>query len=89
MTNTKGSGSGCPKRKGQRWKRLASIPIDPKTLESLSRIGIFLVNPMMEKPATVGRGAKKTLSTAAGAKATTSTNCKRCNGRCGKGRKSK
>ena len=86
MTNTKGSGSGCPKRKGQRWKRLASIPIDQKMLESLSRIGIFLVNPLMETPV---KAAKKTSARAAGVKATTSTKCKRCNGGCAKGRKSR
>ena len=86
MTNTKGSGNGCPKRNARRWKRLASIPIDPKMLESLSRIGIFLVNPLMEMPA---KAAKKTSAKAAGAKATTSTKCKRCNGGCAKGRKSR
>lgn len=89
MTNTKGSGKGCPKWNGRRWKRLASIPIDPKTLESLSRIGIFLVNPLMEVTYSEGRVAKKTLSKAVGAKATTSTKCKPRNGGCGKGKKSK
>ena len=83
MTNTKGSGNDCPKWKGRRWKRLASIPIDPRTLEYLSHIGIFLVNPLMEMPAKV---AKKTSKKAAGAKATTSTKCKRSNGGCAKGR---
>ena len=86
MTNTKGSGKGCPKASGRRWKRLASIPIDPKTLESLSHIGIFLVNPLMEMPA---KAAKKTSAKAGGAKATTLTKCKRCNGGCAKGRKSR
>jgi len=89
MTNTKGSGSGFPKWKGRRWKRLASIPIDPKTLESLSRIGIFLVNPLMVVTSSEDRVAKKTLSKAVGVKATISTKCKRHNGGCAKGRKSK
>ena len=86
MTNTKGSGNDCPRLKGQRWKRLASIPIDPRTLEYLSHIGIFLVNPLMETPV---KAVKKTSKKGAGAKATTSTKCKRCNGGCGKGTRRK
>ena len=89
MTNTKGSGNDCPKWKGRRWKRLALIPIDPRTQECLSRIGIFLVNPLMVVTSSEDRVAKKTSSKAVGVKATTSTKCKRCNGGCGKGRKSK